>query len=540
MSSPPPAKRTRIVKIVNYSPKGKAKKAPDVDPTKCLVKNCTSSSTDPKTKQIKLPDITERRQAWLTKCDRKDLLDTKEYSKYFVCNEHFKPNEFTNTNRNKVRQYAVPSVFKDDVPSTSTPAKTYKASSKTPAQETPQILKDGQGKSQEKSQEDDDIMIIETKSLAPKEAPSTLVHAPAIPPVPGAPQFFLLTPSGPNAAGAGPLLVSAAQLQQQLGIPATPTSSLVVRNPASINAGEPPQPAPEEPKATDDPKNNKMVITVPKSLYKKYRSGKVTLADLTARAKKVVNKEGLAKLTGEDANVLGKEPVTVGQSGRDQLYRLQKSAEPLLDQVNRTLADKPEPVSVKRVPKLVEPQVPAKPLHQVELDLNTPQVSSQVHQVAPMLPRKAHGGTFNLHKWDVFVPRIFRDWPVPASVLYAAATQLKQNYNDHFTGKERLEIETVLHLVGHFTSLGASSRCHVRERVHFYLKKMQQELVLGKELEAKKRRKKATQAGVVFRAEDEQNQQPDQQVVEEQTLDLPILQDQASDVADFTIQENPL
>jgi hypothetical protein len=66
---------------------------------------------------------------------------------------------------------------------------------------------------------------------------------------------------------------------------------------------------------------------------------------------------------------------------------------------------------------------------------------------------------------------------VPASVLFAAAVQLKRNMTQRFAMKEKVEVETILHLAGHYASLGAASRCHVRERVHYYLKKLQSELL---------------------------------------------------------------
>jgi hypothetical protein len=79
---------------------------------------------------------------------------------------------------------------------------------------------------------------------------------------------------------------------------------------------------------------------------------------------------------------------------------------------------------------------------------------------------------------------------VAASVVFAAATQLRHNYASNcFNIQERQEVELILHLVGHYGYLGASSKCHVRERMHFYLKKLQCYLTAEKKVENKSTKK---------------------------------------------------
>jgi hypothetical protein len=95
---------------------------------------------------------------------------------------------------------------------------------------------------------------------------------------------------------------------------------------------------------------------------------------------------------------------------------------------------------------------------------------------------------------------------VPASVLFAAAVQLKRNMTQRFAMKEKVEVETILHLVGHYTSLGAATRCHVRERVHYYLKKLQSDL-LNNDKPAPKKKKKVKQAAAAAPKQQQQQEQ---------------------------------
>ncbi|XP_065347157.1 uncharacterized protein LOC135944257 [Cloeon dipterum] len=494
MSSPPNPKKAKVVKVMKMPKKQK------IDPgEKCIVNSCNSMGSNEATTKIKLPDVNSMRKEWLKICGRADLINSAEYLKYFICAEHFKAADFTGATHVKVRPSAKPSVFKTP-PSSVKPINPNIASVKTYGKQP--ILPKPPG-----------------HVAVPKPAASPLTKTSA--PNTGQ-QFFLLTPSEPNAAGVTSLILTAAQLKQQqivVNPSASPTSPnariLPLLNqpapgPSNLDKGtlESPPPAIDipqpKPKAKSPPsKPSKMIISVPKSLYKEYKEGRVTLEQLTKLSKKPVNKDDLAKIQ----QIQSKGKII------NPPKRVIRSTDLVLDEVSSTLASAPEPVAITKAPPLSEPPRPPRPLHQVEMDLNTPQISAQVHQVAPRLPIKARGAAYNLQKWDLFIPKTFRDWPVPASVLYAAAMQLKQNYIESFSGKERLEIETILHMVGHYTSLGTNSRCHVRERVHFYLKKMQQELLHGNELEAKRKRKRAVQPAesTTKAIENEQNEKPTEQ-----------------------------
>jgi len=86
-------------------------------------------------------------------------------------------------------------------------------------------------------------------------------------------------------------------------------------------------------------------------------------------------------------------------------YRLPRPSRPLLEVVKEFLADTPE---LSEAQSSNEPSVAPQMLHPNEITLNTPEVSAQVHQVAPRLPVKATPGSFNMYKWQALIPAPFR------------------------------------------------------------------------------------------------------------------------------------
>jgi hypothetical protein len=88
-------------------------------------------------------------------------------------------------------------------------------------------------------------------------------------------------------------------------------------------------------------------------------------------------------------------------------------------------------------------------------------------------------------------PKQWQDWPVTIETFLSAAKQLQANYIKMFPRRDRMDIETTLHLASHYNFLDKLSKAHCRARVHHFLKILELELEKSKKDSTTKKNKES-------------------------------------------------